>query len=495
MKMRILSRVALSGLALCLYGAVSVAQAQTDSACASETGYQPTAETGYNSSTDASTWCDRLQEYWTEMLADAKTTSSCSGGTLQSPVALTSRPGWTPEDYRPGEGLRLVYWQPPNLHGYVVPNPPGDLLSRELVNNGHTVAMSLALDAAARADRRDRDRNFVIFGDGVGEGYDAVQIHFHYPSEHILDGERFPLELHLVNESIFTKRRVVIALLVRKGDEANDLLDKVFLNQMPNTKDGKSQRFTLDMKVFADVVPPRGLYSYLTYPGSLTTPTGRRLERPWDDTGCEENVTWLVFTTPLVATQAQIDKFKDAIPHPFKVNARPLTDAQGKVRTSAPRAVRWGYNRQVFWVNFGTRPNITKSAESDTRLSVTLGAGAGPVASSAAYSVPANSNVELRILDTNELAAKDMTLTIRHRTAADGTAAGYAPINITVNETSIKANYDVSAANAGSREAFTDHFTIPAASWKNWKKGHNTLKLATQPGARTNYWIEWLAVD
>jgi hypothetical protein len=296
------------------------------------------------------------------------------------------------------------------------------------------------------------------------------------------------LELHLVIQSIFNERRLVIALLVKKGDQANDALDKVFLNKMPNTN-GTSESFTLDMEVFADLVPPGGLPSYLTYPGSLTTPTGRRLRRPWDGTGCEENVTWVVFTTPLVATQAQIDKFKAAIPHPFKVNARPLTDAQGKVRTSAPRAVRRWHSKRVWWANFGTRPNITTS---DSRVSVTPGTGAGPVANSAAYSVPANSNVELRVFFDLDLPPTDRTLTIKHRTAADGTGAGYAPINIAVNETSLKADYDVSAAHDGSREAFTDQFSIPAASWK---RGYNTLKLTTQAGARTAYWIEWLAVD
>lgn len=141
------------------------------------------------------------------------------------------------------------------------------------------------------------------------------------------------------------------------------------------------------------------------------------------------------------------------------------------------------------WVNFGARPNFTKTTW-DSALSVTLGAGAGPVANSPAYSVPANSNIEVRVY--NDGAPKDMTLTIKHRTAADRTQAGYAPINIKVNETNLGAGYDVSVAHAGSREAFTDRFSIPAASWK---RGYNTVRLTTQPGARTAYWIEWLALD
>jgi hypothetical protein len=44
----------------------------------------------------------------------------------------------------------------------------------------------------------------------AGKSYTVKQFHFHTPSEHLLDGEHFPLEMHIVHESQ-GKRSVSIA--------------------------------------------------------------------------------------------------------------------------------------------------------------------------------------------------------------------------------------------------------------------------------------------
>lgn len=58
-----------------------------------------------------------------------------------------------------------------------------------------------------------------------GEHYELVQYHFHAPSEHMIDGERAPLELHFVHKSA-TGTLAVLGVLVEVGDH-NPIFDFV----------------------------------------------------------------------------------------------------------------------------------------------------------------------------------------------------------------------------------------------------------------------------
>jgi carbonic anhydrase len=287
------------GLLLCLLAPMDAATAQ-QRPCPPETGYQPTAESGHLPTDDA-TWCGRQGDYWTETLENASKKAACTTGTRQSPVAVTTQ-------------------QANGSPGILSQYTPEDVAQRVQRNTGHSV--QLEFDPA--------ERSFRIYGATLDNWYDLMNVHFHYPSEHTLDGERFALEIHLVHKSLNRPDKAVLALLVRKGDLENRGLKAIF-DQMP-TASGATRTITFDsinlVYVFQRGWPPRG--GWVSYKGSLTTPTG--------DTGCDENVKWFVYVDPIIATQAQIDQFKAAISyHPFKVNARPLTDEQGNVRSLSGR--------------------------------------------------------------------------------------------------------------------------------------------------------------
>ena len=287
-------RAAGLGLALGLFGAGDPLQAQT--ACGTGTGYQPSNETGHKATDDAD-WCGRTKEYWDEILGHAANKGSCQAGRRQSPIALV-----TPQSR--DIGLFPIT--------FVYSSGQG---TRELKNNGHTVELRLYQYLDSFMSRIEiNERNYVL-----------DRMHFHYPSEHTLDGERFPLELHLVHGN--NEDWSVFALLVRKdpNDKVNQELNNLF-RDMPTEKD-KSKTITVEGKDVIGLLPENK--RYLSYKGSLTTP------------GCNEGITWVVFTTPITASQAQINKFKAAITydHPFKVNARPLNDGQGSIRTSEGRSV------------------------------------------------------------------------------------------------------------------------------------------------------------
>ena len=294
-------RAAGLGVCLGLLGMMQAAQAQAEPPCPPETGYRPADETE-----PGEAWCKRTREYWTEMLQHARKKEACAAGSRQSPIALTSPP--TSPDLRP---IQFNYIAPEHDTGRYL-----------LLNNGHTVELALW----------EMDRSIVF----AGQTFNLKTAHFHYPSEHVVDRERFALEIHLVHYHPWGPHhgKAVVGILVRKGEKENAALNAMFGPMSGKVRLERTVRIEGDR--LREILPRNK--SYLTYPGSLTTPSGR--------TGCDEDVTWLVLTTPLQASQAQIDKFKAAISydHPFKVNARPLTDEEGRVRTSTARDVkRWSW--------------------------------------------------------------------------------------------------------------------------------------------------------
>ena len=68
----------------------------------------------------------------------------------------------------------------------------------DLIDNGHTI--QIKSDVPTVLDLDD-------------ERYQLVQYHFHAPSEHTIDGERAPLEVHVVHKSADGKLAVVGSLV------------------------------------------------------------------------------------------------------------------------------------------------------------------------------------------------------------------------------------------------------------------------------------------
>lgn len=168
-----------------------------------------------------------------------------------------------------------------------------------LVNNGHTVQ----LDAAAGQMFSVHDRR-----------YELVQMHVHHPSEHLLDGRRFPLEFHLVHRSP-DGTLGVIGVFGELG-AINPALEPLFAS-LPAEK-GEKRRLGDPFSV-GSVLPASR--RYLTYEGSLTTPP------------CTENVDWFVFEQPITVGPTQVDRFETL----YRANARPV---QRQLRRFVLRAGR-----------------------------------------------------------------------------------------------------------------------------------------------------------
>ncbi len=132
--------------------------------------------------------------------------------------------------------------------------------------------------------------------------YQLLQFHFHTPSEHTHQGERYPMEVHLVHKSA-DGNLAVVGILLKRGN-ANPALQKVLDNATSDiNKVTTVHKLSLNA---TDLLPAdKQLFHYS---GSLTTPP------------CSENVNWFVMKTPMEVSGGQIELFKKMIGE----NARPL---------------------------------------------------------------------------------------------------------------------------------------------------------------------------
>lgn len=142
-----------------------------------------------------------------------------------------------------------------------------------------------------------------------GTAYQLLQFHFHAPSEHTVAGKLFDMEMHLVHKSE-EGNLAVVGLLIEKGRH-NPSYDPVW-DHLPAAP-GETQRVAISGNLPVDprmMLSPNGQATdealqpfppVYRYEGSLTTPP------------CSEGVQWIVLTTPIEMSEAQIAAFKAII--------------------------------------------------------------------------------------------------------------------------------------------------------------------------------------
>jgi carbonic anhydrase len=131
-----------------------------------------------------------------------------------------------------------------------------------------------------------------------GKTYASRQFHFHTPSEHMIDGVTYPMEMHIVNVlkdagENKNPQYLVIGILFKMGRE-NPFI-KEFLKAIPK-EEGKDTLPSGTVR-FEDLflsLPAKEEAGYYSYNGSLTTP-------PYSET-----VHWIVKKHILEASPEQI---------------------------------------------------------------------------------------------------------------------------------------------------------------------------------------------
>ncbi|MGD1913887.1 MAG: carbonic anhydrase [Rivularia sp. (in: cyanobacteria)] len=156
-----------------------------------------------------------------------------------------------------------------------------------IINNGHTIQVNY------------QSGSNLFLND---ESYELLQFHFHHPSEHKVEGEFFPMELHLVHKSQ-KGSLAVIGIFLKQGQE-NSAFQNIW-QAMP-LKQGNEKTIS-DININASDLLPKEQDYYLYY-GSLTTPP------------CSETVNWIVLKEPVEISSQQVQKFVNIFPN----NARPV---------------------------------------------------------------------------------------------------------------------------------------------------------------------------
>ena len=200
----------------------------------------------------------------------------CGGGPFQSPIALTST-GTSVHH----ETLHLEY-APAEFHA---------------VNNGHTIQLNC-----------EHDEDYLQLN---GHPYKLIQGHFHAPSEHTVNGEQFPMALHLVHLDEYD-HIAVVGIPIRVGAE-NAVLKPIF-DELPAKKGDRIDHPEIKLDLPNLVANEKQFFHYL---GSLTTPP------------CTENVQWLFMESPIEVSQAQLDAFVAVIGK----NARPIQPGNQRMIT------------------------------------------------------------------------------------------------------------------------------------------------------------------
>lgn len=164
----------------------------------------------------------------------------------------------------------------------------------KIINNGHTIQINYGRGSTISIGNKQ---------------YELLQFHFHNPSEHKINGQSYPMEVHFVHKGVDGKL-AVIGILMEEG-KGNDFI-KTLWGNLPK-EEGKEHAVT-DVKINANQLLPKNT-AYYNYAGSLTTPP------------CSEIVNWHVLKTPIEVSKAQIDRFASI----FKKSARPIQPLHGRV--------------------------------------------------------------------------------------------------------------------------------------------------------------------
>jgi carbonic anhydrase len=150
----------------------------------------------------------------------------------------------------------------------------GDLAE---VNTGHAIQENVT------------PGNFIVI---KGVQFELKQFHFHSPSEHTVNGNKSPMEVHMVHQND-DGEYLVVGLMFEEG-ESNALM-----NELPSFRAMRGEDPATSSVDYNELILERT--SYFLYNGSLTTPP------------CTEGVIWIIMKEPVIASPEQIQHYHDLL--------------------------------------------------------------------------------------------------------------------------------------------------------------------------------------
>lgn len=144
--------------------------------------------------------------------------------------------------------------------------------------------------------------SYVVFH---GEEYHLTDIHFHMPSEHVLEGRQYPLEFHLVHMNKTGENLVVGVLFTITTD-----YDRTFREMNGFVWEAGTHEQFFDPSLF---LPTQT--SHFHYTGSLTTPPTKG------------PINWFVFDQVQCMDNRFVQRIREGI---VEFNNRPLQPLKGR---------------------------------------------------------------------------------------------------------------------------------------------------------------------
>ena len=161
-----------------------------------------------------------------------------------------------------------------------------------------------------RAQDGDHGASVEVEGDSAAihldrQGFELKGFHFHTPSEHVVEGKRYPLELHLVHQNRENGKVAVLGVLVDTDSDPNQHHEPLhkFLREVKEALPNEGP-----VHVDPAILLPKFPSHYYRYEGSLTTP------------GYDSNVSWVVFKEPLRVCPDELAELSDV----FEKEARDI---------------------------------------------------------------------------------------------------------------------------------------------------------------------------
>ncbi|KAJ8754787.1 hypothetical protein K2173_012176 [Erythroxylum novogranatense] len=151
-----------------------------------------------------------------------------------------------------------------------------------------------------------------------GKRYTLKQFHWHTPSEHLIEGERYDAELHVVHMSE-DKSFAVVSILFQYGGP-DPFISKLRrgLEMLAKEKCGEKEEAQIALGNLSNKLLKKKSNKYYRYTGSLTTPP------------CSENVIWNVLTKVRKISKEQVESLRAPLDEDCKRNSRPVQPLNGR---------------------------------------------------------------------------------------------------------------------------------------------------------------------
>ncbi|KAF6171928.1 hypothetical protein GIB67_011825 [Kingdonia uniflora] len=164
----------------------------------------------------------------------------------------------------------------------------------------------------------------LLYHDGVGtafidgKNYSLKQTHWHSPSEHTINGVRYPVELHLVH--VADDGSVSVVAILYKFGEPDPFLSQIKdnLDQLAKEVCAGHEEAHIPVKLVRTKSLKRNTMKYFRYVGSITIPP------------CFENVVWNILGKVREISEEQLIALRAPLDVMYRNNSRPLQPLNGR---------------------------------------------------------------------------------------------------------------------------------------------------------------------